>query len=296
MTTDIHENFPLKQEIEEINFKGEEVSSNNQDEMIEPERNIFLNLIGDGNKLAFSTINKVKNYLSSNSKTLFNLNNEDTIHTKIRKREEHLFHFTTEEEIECNEIFIPLSKKKEKILNSKIKKIERKLRERFYYRNRNILFNLFNLPDDIDVNKLRELQELHEIRKKNPNIIDLQSEEMADSELSNVCENEVQEVINLTEEENQFSRIDKEYQKKFGRLYRTFDVRFLKNKILESLTQFELNNEEKSNQKKITFQQLVKSVSQKLTKDNKNNISSQSCFVCVLHIANEKSTHIFFNF
>ena len=29
--------------------------------------------------------------------------------------------------------------------------------------------------------------------------------------------------------------VDKEYQKKFGKLYKTFDVRFIKNKIWETI-------------------------------------------------------------
>jgi hypothetical protein len=33
------------------------------------------------------------------------------------------------------------------------------------------------------------------------------------------------------------ARIDKDYEKKFGRLYKTFDVRYLKSKIWESLLQ-----------------------------------------------------------
>ncbi len=32
-----------------------------------------------------------------------------------------------------------------------------------------------------------------------------------------------------------FLKVDNEYEKKFGRLYKTFDVRFLKSKIWDSL-------------------------------------------------------------
>ena len=33
------------------------------------------------------------------------------------------------------------------------------------------------------------------------------------------------------------AKVDKEYQKKFGRLYKTFDVRYLKGKIWESINE-----------------------------------------------------------
>ena len=77
---------------------------------------------------------------------------------------------------------------------------------------------------------------------------------------------------------NRFQNVDNE--KKFRKLYRTFDVGLVKNKMWESL-----NLKVK---KPMSFNNLIKKLSNTLNEDIIENISSSTCFVCLLHLANEK--------
>jgi hypothetical protein len=39
----------------------------------------------------------------------------------------------------------------------------------------------------------------------------------------------------------------------------------------------------------LSFKNVIDSISKKISPEVKNNISTQTCFVCLLHLANEKS-------
>ena len=77
------------------------------------------------------------------------------------------------------------------------------------------------------------------------------------------------------------------FDKKFGKLYKTFDVGFVKKKIWDTI------NEIKPNFKKLTFNHLINQISNTLDHNIIENISTSTCFVCLLHLANEKSILIF---
>jgi hypothetical protein len=85
-----------------------------------------------------------------------------------------------------------------------------------------------------------------------------------------------------------FAKIDNEYEKKFGRLYKTFDVRFVKSKIWESVSNLNKLNKIES-KTPIEFKDIIGNVSHNLSKEIINNISTPTCFVCLLHLSNEKS-------
>jgi len=82
-----------------------------------------------------------------------------------------------------------------------------------------------------------------------------------------------------------FGKIDNEYEKKFGRLYKTFDVRVIKNKIWDTISVFKENNIKTT----VDFKQIIGSVSNNLSREVLYNISTPTCFVCLLHLSNEKS-------
>jgi condensin complex subunit 2 len=73
-------------------------------------------------------------------------------------------------------------------------------------------------------------------------------------------------------------------------LYRRFDIRFLKNKIWQSFENIE--NISKKKNEKIDFKTIVKNMSKDLTNETINNISTPTCFVCMLHLCNEKNLKI----
>jgi hypothetical protein len=76
------------------------------------------------------------------------------------------------------------------------------------------------------------------------------------------------------------AKVDKDYEKRFGRLYKTFDVRYLKSKIWDSIAHNKVRN--------MSFKSVLDSVSKTVSTEVRNNISTQTCFVCLLHLANEK--------
>jgi hypothetical protein len=90
-----------------------------------------------------------------------------------------------------------------------------------------------------------------------------------------------------------FAKIDNDYEKKFGRLYKTFDVRLIKSKIWESLSK--LNKARiKDVGNDIEFKDIIGNVSNNLSKEIISNISTPTCFVCLLHLSNEKSKFYYF--
>ena len=72
------------------------------------------------------------------------------------------------------------------------------------------------------------------------------------------------------------------FDKKFGKLYKTFDVGYVKNRIWDTIKEI------KSNLKIMTFDNVINKISETLDEKIIENISTSTCFVCLLHLANEK--------
>ena len=87
-----------------------------------------------------------------------------------------------------------------------------------------------------------------------------------------------------------FVKFDQEYEKKFGQLYKRFDVRFIKQNIWNT---FETIEEKKP--QNVDFKTVVKDMSEKMDKNVLDNISTSTCFVCLLHLCNEKSKLYIYN-
>ncbi len=113
-----------------------------------------------------------------------------------------------------------------------------------------------------------------------------------------------------------FPVADNEFEKKLGRLYKTFDVRFVKNtiwntisnwkgvqkEISDSNTDNNTDNNTESNavqiennkDSDINFREVINNISDTMARDGVTNISTSTCFVCLLHLANEKSKLIYY--
>ena len=89
------------------------------------------------------------------------------------------------------------------------------------------------------------------------------------------------DISKFTEKENENIH---NFDKKFGKLYKTFDVGFVKMKIWDTINIIKPNEE-----KKLTFDNIIDKISETLDTKILNNISTSTCFVCLLHLANEKS-------
>ena len=84
---------------------------------------------------------------------------------------------------------------------------------------------------------------------------------------------------------NAFFQSEKEIEKNFGRLYRRFDIRSLKNKIWNNYeNQFPNDN--------IDFRNIISNMSKEMTDDELYSISTSTCFVCMLHLCNEKNLFV----
>ena len=84
---------------------------------------------------------------------------------------------------------------------------------------------------------------------------------------------------------NSFLNDEKEIERNFGRLYRRFDIRSLKNKIWNNYESFYPNDQ-------VDFKNVVTNMSKDMTEDELYSISTPTCFVCMLHLCNENNLYI----
>ena len=80
---------------------------------------------------------------------------------------------------------------------------------------------------------------------------------------------------------NSFLQEENETEKNFGKLYRRFDIRSLKNKIWNSYNSLGHDN--------VDFKNVVSNMSKDMSNDELFSISTPTCFVCMLHLCNEKN-------
>ena len=98
-------------------------------------------------------------------------------------------------------------------------------------------------------------------------------------------EGEASMVNDIAGRNNTFYQNEKEIEKNFGRLYRRFDIRNLKNKIWNNYENFFPNDN-------IDFRKIVSNMSKEMNEDELYSISTSTCFVCMLHLCNENNLYI----
>jgi hypothetical protein len=223
---------------------------------------------------------KLEKGFFNNKLGINNVNNNNN-----KKKEEKFFDFSEENEIDKNEIWLNVKTKNKKFDINLMKKDKKKKVKLMYNFDKFSIFKFFTMPNKNILNKNKNNNNENENNENifnddeiNNNIININEEE---DEINNSNEN------NLNSNEN-FKNFDEEYKKNYGSLYRRFDIRFLKNKIWQS---FE-NIENISKKKNVDFKTIVKNMSKDLTNETINNISTPTCFVCMLHLCNEKNLKI----
>ena len=253
----------------------------------------YENKFGTGNKminnlpqfqLFMKAFNKLDNtmYLRGGlGKKLPELNREKKI-----KKEEKLFVFSEEEEVARSEIFGKESKMKK--VDPILKKEEKKKVKQFYNYDRLGIFRQFNNKEksvflhsqenDIEPDKIIEDDDIL------PNG-GQPDEDAVDINQSMNLQTSVQQPNNT------FVKFDQEYEKKFGQLYKRFDVKFIKQNIWNTFETIEEKKEDKEKEKKVDFKAVVTDMSKKMEKNVLDNISTSTCFVCLLHLCNEKSKY-----
>ena len=263
------------------NYNGEtSYSMFNQDELLNQ-----LSQFGDGRKDVLKDLpqfqNFVKNFNKLDKNLFFNKfgnKNEEGIK---KKKEEKLFVFNEENEIEKNEIFTENKTKATK--KPEIPKRDNKKKLKLFFNfDKFSIFKLFTGPDRTIF-----------FRGQNNNIVNNNyinnNNEFDGSQIINDDNNDISNMnINNVSGENTFVKFDEEYEKKYGSLYKRFDIRFLKNKIWESYENIE-SKTKNGNKEIIDFKNIVSNMSSNIDESTLNNISTSTCFVCMLHLCNEKN-------
>ena len=233
-----------------------------------------------------------KNFFSKN--VILGLNNKkEGGHRK--KKEETLFEFNEENEVDVNELFSdkqvkPKNKKGYDFTNDYENKKKVKC---FYNYDKLSNFRLFTINNktiyskeiDNDINLVEQEQKI--INKLEDNQLNNGGDfENNDGDIGEYDNPEGMNNNNqLNNSSSAFLQSEKEIEKNFGRLYRRFDIRNLKNKIWTNYeNQFPNDN--------IDFRNIVSNMSKEMTEDELYSISTPTCFVCMLHLCNEKNLFV----
>jgi hypothetical protein len=212
-----------------------------------------------------------------------------------KKKEETLFEFNEENEVDVNELFSdkqvkPKNKKGYDFTNDYENKKKVKC---FYNYDKLSNFRLFTINNktiyskeiDNDINLVEQEQKI--INKLEDNQLNNGGDfENNDGDIGEYDNPEGMNNNNqLNNSSSAFLQSEKEIEKNFGRLYRRFDIRNLKNKIWTNYeNQFPNDN--------IDFRNIVSNMSKEMTEDELYSISTPTCFVCMLHLCNEKNLFV----
>lgn len=266
---------------------GEGFSMFKHDDIMEYE-----NKFGDGSRNILKNFPQFQNFIKAFTKLDKNLylNRPGLFkpgekENKRVKKEEKLFEFDIEKEIGRNEIFGKESKVK-KIADSSgfgSKKDNKKKVKQFYNYDRYDVFRLFSIPDKNIFSNNNDINQNAPIDPENPMPDDERNMEPGFSNDNTQEEakinNENQALPNST-----FVKFDQEYEKKFGNLYKRFDVRLIKQNLWKTFESIEEKKPEA-----VDFKTVMTGMSNKIEKNILDNISTSTCFVCFLHLCNEKS-------
>ena len=240
---------------------------------------------GTGNTEALPQfMNFAKNFGKLDKNTFFNKGSIlgiKKVPNARKKKEEKKFIFDEENEIDANELF---NENRSKLVNRGIDyRFEQKRKVKcFYHFDKLSQFKLFkisvktitqkDIDDDLDLNQ----------QEKN-----LEENKDGDMDDGGWEENDNQNDIVGFEKNNDYDNFyqnEKNAEKNFGRLYRKFDIRALKKKIW---TSYDDMKEEQTD-----FKNIVINMSKEMNDDELFSISTPTCFVCMLHLCNEKNLFI----
>ena len=209
-----------------------------------------------------------------------------------KKKEEKLFEFNEKNEVDINTILTePKGKSKGQKAYDYTYDFENKRKLKcFYHYDKLSSFRLFTMNSktifsrDIEGDLNVEDQE-QKILDKIDNNDGAFPGEPGDANDFNGADGEPSMVNDIQGRNNSFYQNEKEIEKNFGRLYRRFDIRNLKNKIW--------NNYEKFFPKdNIDFRNVLQNMSKEMNEDELYSISTPTCFVCMLHLCNENNLFI----
>ena len=202
-----------------------------------------------------------------------------------KKKEEKNFAFDESNEVNINDLFTDMNPKIISKVNDNSNDYEKRRKVKCFVNfDKLSQFKLFTITGktitskdiDTDFMDIAQQEKNLESSKKGANG---QGEENAENEKEN-------EIIGFEKnnEYDSFYQNEKKAEKNFVKLYRKFDIRALKKKIW--------NSYEDIKEPKVDFKSVVVNMSKNMTEEEIFSISTPTCFVCMLHLCNEKNLFI----
>ena len=208
-----------------------------------------------------------------------------------KKKEEILFEFNEKKEVDINTLLTtPKSKTVPKSYDFTNDFENKKKLKCFYHFDKLSTFRLYTMNNRTIFS--REIEGDINAEDQEQKILDKIEEEdglgpgdAGDNNDFNGFNGEANMGNDLCGRNNTFYNNEKEIEKNFGRLYRRFDIRTLKNKIWNNYENFFPNDN-------IDFKQVVSNMSKDMDEEELYSISTPTCFVCMLHLCNENNLYI----
>ena len=201
-----------------------------------------------------------------------------------KKKEEKTFVFNEENEVNINDLFSDI---KSKMLNKtndyNNDYVKRRKAKNFFHFDKLSQFRLFTITGKTITSK--DIDNDLDIAQQEKNL----EEEKEEKDIFDQGENDIpieNDIIGFEKnnEYDTFYENEKKAEKNFGKLYRKFDIRSLKKKIWSSY--------EDIKEDRIDFKNVVVNMSKNMNEDELFSISTPTCFVCILHLCNEKNLFI----
>ena len=218
-----------------------------------------------------------------NKGSILGLNNKKEGGAK-KKKEEKTFIFNEKNEVNINDLFTDIKSKMLNKANDHSNDYEKRRKAKSYFHyDKFSQFRLFTITGktinakdiDNDLDLVQQEKNLAE-EKEEKDIFEA-------GENENPNDNDIIGFEKNNEYDN-FYENEKKAEKNFGKLYRKFDIRSLKKKIWASF--------EDIKDERIDFKNVVVNMSKNMNEEELFSISTPTCFVCMLHLCNEKNLFI----
>ena len=239
----------------------------------------------------FSSFSKNFGKIEKNSifskNSMFGYNNKKEGYGKKNKQEK-LFVFKKDKEMNINDLFFEsrskLSVKPQFYDFCNLYDNKRKTKC-FYNYDKFSLFKLFVIDNKTIFNK--DIENDFNMEQQEKTL--LENNDNNENEIGGEINEGAPEIEGYDRENSDissdFNQSEKKTEKNFGKLYRRFDIRSLKAKILTSY-------ENVKSKEKIDFKDIVINMSKNMKEEEVFSISTPTCFVCMLHLCNEKNLFI----
>ncbi len=201
-----------------------------------------------------------------------------------KKKEEKTFIFNEKNEVNVNDLFTDIKSKMLNKANDHSNDYEKRRKAKsFFHYDKFSQFRLFTITGKTINSK--DIDNDLDIAQQEKNLAEEKEEKdiFEQGENDNPNDNYIIGFEKNNEYDN-FYENEKRAEKNFGKLYRKFDIRSLKKKIWSSY--------EDIKDDRIDFKSIVINMSKNMNEEELFSISTPTCFVCMLHLCNEKNLFV----